>query len=180
MPTTSGRSPDVAEPGDAALDRLVGFGRFLRANGLNVGTGRIMSFVRSAAVLDSFDPVDLRLAARMTLVSRPEDFGQLDALYDRYFLQRERPPDASIVEAGPPPSHDPEAPPVQHDDERALTVASRWTGATEDEAPEGESALRIVASDAEVLRRRDFTDLTPEERRQIMVGALIHPGKTLM
>jgi len=182
MPTTTGRSPDVAEPGDAALDRLVGFGRFLRANGLNVGTGRIMSFVRSAAVLDSFDPVDLRLAARMTLVSRPEDFAQLDALYDRYFLQRERPPDASIVEAGPPPSHDPEAPPVQHDDERALTVASRWTGATEDEAPEGESALRIVASDAEVLRRRDFTDLTPEERRQIMALvrrlALIAPTRS--
>ena len=28
------------EAGAAALDRLVGFGRFLRANGLNVGTGR--------------------------------------------------------------------------------------------------------------------------------------------
>jgi uncharacterized protein len=168
--------------GRGALDRLTGFGRFLRANGMNVGTGRVMSFVRAATLLDPFDPVDLRLAARMTLVSRPEDFPQLDALYDRYFLRMERPPDASIVEAGPPPSHDPEAPPVLHDGEEALSVASRWTGATEDDEPEGESALRIVASDAEVLRHKDFTELTPEERRQIMALvrrlALIAPTRS--
>jgi uncharacterized protein len=176
--TPSGRT---REAGDAALDRLVGFGRFVRANGMNVGTGRIMSFARAAATLDPFDPVDLRLAARMTLVSRPEDFAQLDALYDRYFLQRERPPDASIMEPGPPPSHDPEAPPVKDDDEQALTVASRWTGATE-ETPEGESALRIVASDAEVLRHKDFTELTPDERRAILALvrrlALIAPTRS--
>jgi uncharacterized protein with von Willebrand factor type A (vWA) domain len=170
------------DSGTAALDRLVGFGRFLRANGMNVGTGRIMSFVRAAALLDSFDPVDLRMAARMTLVSRPEDFPALDALFDRYFLQQERPPDASIIEAGPPPSHDPDAPQVAHEDEEALTVASRWTGAPEDAEPEGESALRIVATDAEVLRHKDFTELTPEERRQIMALvrrlALIAPTRS--
>jgi uncharacterized protein with von Willebrand factor type A (vWA) domain len=170
------------ESGIAALDRLVGFGRFLRANGMNVGTGRILSFVRAAALLDSFDPVDLRLAARMTLVSRPEDFPALDALYDRYFLDQERPPDASIVETGPRPPQDPDAPQVAHDDEEALTVASRWTGAPEEAEPEGESALRIVASDAEVLRRKDFTELTPEERRAIMALvrrlALIAPRRS--
>jgi uncharacterized protein with von Willebrand factor type A (vWA) domain len=155
------------EAGSAALDRLVGFGRFLRAKGLNVGTGRILSFVRAATLLDPFDPVDLRMAARATLVSRPEDFPALDALYDRYFLDQERPVEAPPIEAGPPPSHDPEAPKVAEEEE-GLSVASRWTGASEDEQPEGESALRIVASDAEVLRRKDFTELTPEERRAVL------------
>src|SRR2546425_2626298 len=36
-------------------------------------TGRILSFCRSAAVLGPFDPADLRLAARATLISRHED-----------------------------------------------------------------------------------------------------------
>ena len=43
-----------------------------------VGTGRILSFCRSAAVLDPFDPADLRLAARATLVSRHEDLAALE------------------------------------------------------------------------------------------------------
>jgi uncharacterized protein with von Willebrand factor type A (vWA) domain len=117
----------------------------------------------------------------MTLVSRPEDFPALDTLYDRYFLEEERPVEAPPIEAGPPPSHDPEAPKMGEEEE-GPTVASRWTGATEDEQPEGESALRIVASDAEVLRHKDFTELTPEERRQIMALvrrlALISPTRS--
>src|SRR5207253_3205244 len=67
-----GTGPDVA-----VLERLVGFGRYLRRSGLNVGTGRILSFCRAATVLDPFDPGDLRLAARATLVSRAEDFAEL-------------------------------------------------------------------------------------------------------
>jgi hypothetical protein len=39
----------------------VGFGRFLRANGMNVGTGRILVVRPRRGLVDSFDPVDLRL-----------------------------------------------------------------------------------------------------------------------
>src|SRR5207302_9352097 len=102
-----------------------------------------LSFVRAAALLDPFDPVELRMAARASLVSRPEDFPALDALYDRYFLEQERAVEAPPIEAGPPPSHDPEGPKVAEEEE-GLSVASRWTGASEDEQPEGESALRIA------------------------------------
>src|SRR5437899_8309305 len=69
--------------GAAPLHRLVGFGRYLRATGLPVGTGRILSFCRSAALLGPFDPADLRLAARATLVSRHEDLTALDGAFDR-------------------------------------------------------------------------------------------------
>src|SRR5207249_5583297 len=71
--------------GAVPLERLVGFGRYLRATGLPVGTGRILSFCRSAAVLDPLDPADLLLAARATLVSRHEDMAALDGAFDRYF-----------------------------------------------------------------------------------------------
>src|SRR5207245_3864222 len=44
------------------------------------------------------------------------------------------------------------------------STAASWRPAGEDEEPEGESALRIVASDAEVLRTKSVADLTDEER----------------
>ncbi|TMK86538.1 MAG: hypothetical protein E6G44_03120, partial [Actinobacteria bacterium] len=73
------------KPGSAALERLVGFGRYLRSRGLPVGTGRVTAFCRAAVVLDPFDATDLRWAARATLVSRHEDFAALDEAFDAYF-----------------------------------------------------------------------------------------------
>ena len=52
---------------------------------------------------------------------------------------------------------------------RAGLTAASWSGAGEDEEPEGESAIRIVASGAEVLREKSFADLTEEEQEQVAV-----------
>ena len=149
------------------LHRLVGFGRYLRENGMVCGTGRIMAFCRAAAVLDPFDAQDLRLAARATLVSRPEDFATLDALFDRYFGSAGPPALEPPHVESPAPAREPDEPLVP-EQETEITVAARWTGATDEDEPEGDSALRIVASDAEVLRHKDFTELTPEERRTVL------------
>ena len=64
----------MAEP----LERLVGFGRALRAAGLPVGTGRIESFCRAAALVEA---ADLYWAGRATLVAGPDGI----ELYDRVF-----------------------------------------------------------------------------------------------
>ena len=64
------------------LDRLVGFGRFLRANGMAVGTGRILTFSRAATALDPFDRRQLHAAARASLVSRPEDFAKQELAHE--------------------------------------------------------------------------------------------------
>ena len=63
----------------AALETLIGFGRELRRRGLAVGTGRIVTFCRSAAALGSLDRTDLYWAARASLISRPEDAEAFDA-----------------------------------------------------------------------------------------------------
>src|SRR5207244_12841664 len=42
-----------------------------------------------------------------------------------------------------------------------------WSAASPDDVPEGEAAIRIVASDAEVLRRKDFSALSADERRRV-------------
>jgi uncharacterized protein len=158
---TFGAGPDAA-----VLERLVGFGRYLRGSGLNVGTGRILSFCRAATVLDPFDSDDLYLAARATLVSRPEDFPQLDEAFDRYFGGGvlAQPPSAGTGTGEDAPPHARAAGP----EERGIGVAARWSTLGSDAANEDESeeiAIRIVASDAEVVRAKDFAELTEEERK---------------
>jgi uncharacterized protein with von Willebrand factor type A (vWA) domain len=61
-----------------ATEQLTRFGRALREEGLAVGTGRIASFCRAAALLS---PHDLYWAGRATLVARPREI----AVYDRVF-----------------------------------------------------------------------------------------------
>lgn len=155
----------------AVLERLVGFGRYLRASGLAVGPGRVLSFCRAAAVLDPIDRTDLRTAARTTLVSRPEDFGVLDEAFDRYFGGA-TPSETTMSES-----------PVQRnrqaegdDGQQAPTVgtALRSSVAREDEEAEGDAPMRVVASDVEVLRTKDFGEMDDAERRaaQILIQRL--------
>jgi len=161
MTATSGAGPDAA-----VLERLVGFGRYLRRSGLNVGTGRILSFCRAATVLDPFDPDELHLAARATLVSRPEDFPPLDEAFDRYFGGGVHPqPPSAGTGTGEGAQPHAQAPGPE---ERGIGVAARWSTLGSDAANEDESeeiAIRIVASDAEVVRAKDFADLSEEERK---------------
>ena len=121
-------------------------GRFLRANGMAVGTGRTLTFCRAATVLDPFDRDQLRAAARASLVSRPEDFAKLDTLFDRYFgagLGTDEPMAADLgsVQRGTDGSEE-----RAGADEPEVTVApsaASWSPAADDEEePEEEAAIR--------------------------------------
>lgn len=65
-----------------ALGVLAGFGRALRAEGLPVGTGRIASFCRAAALLS---PEDLYWAGRATLIGRSEHIPVYDRVFGEFF-----------------------------------------------------------------------------------------------
>ena len=144
---------------DQAVETLVGFGRDLRAAGLPVGTGRVLTFVRAAAALGSTRTEDLYWAGRATLIARPEDTAEFDLAFGRRFgrgtvefdlaagldeLARTEPVDVDAVlgaaraDVGPPTA----------------------TGETR-----GEPGL--AASGMEVLRRKAFSQLTPEERHEV-------------
>ena len=153
-----------------ALERLIGFGRSLRTRGLAVGTGRIVTFCRAAAALGALDRDDLYWAGRASLISRPEDVEAFDAAFDACFrdgirIELNLPTSApqEVVDEGDVPDG------VQPDgvgtNERPL--ASRWSRAAEGEDPEGEAAVRIVASAYEILREKSFSDLTDEERARV-------------
>ena len=63
-------------------ETLTRFGRALRAEGLQVGTDRIVAFCRAAALLA---PGDLYWAGRSTLVRRPRDIPVYDAVFAAFF-----------------------------------------------------------------------------------------------
>ena len=58
---------------DPALAPLVAFGRDLRARGLPVGTGRIVTFLRAVASLGLVDRASLYWAGRVSLVASRAD-----------------------------------------------------------------------------------------------------------
>lgn len=142
-------------------ERLVGFGRHLRAEGLPVGTNRILTFCRSAAVLAPLDRDRLYWAGRSSLVAHPDHLEVYDRAFAAYFrsarleevlggmFSEVAPPAPSEVKrqpVGAPAAEDPEPP--------------------EGEAVEQVETVRLIASGVEVLRTKSFEQHTEEERRR--------------
>jgi uncharacterized protein with von Willebrand factor type A (vWA) domain len=155
-------------PQQAALERLIGFGRELRRRGLPVGTGRIVTFCRAAGALGALDRTDLYWAARSSLISRPDDAEAFDAAFDEWFREGIR------IELDLPLELEADAAPrtqTQGIDglvvEEDRIVAKEWHRLDGDEEAEGEAAIRIVASAVEVLREKSFAELSEEERARV-------------
>src|SRR5256712_1227027 len=70
---------------DPALAPLVAFGRELRARGLPVGTGRIVTFLRAVASLGLVDRASLYWAGRVSLVASRADLDTYDAAFDTWY-----------------------------------------------------------------------------------------------
>ena len=145
-----------------AEESLVGFGRALRAQGLNVGTGRILSFCRAAAALEPLTRDTLYWAGRATLVSRPEDFDEYDRAFNAFFRDEQMDEllrklldfvgKTNVTEL------------TWTDDAAELPGGNERDPSDELEEME---QLRLVASDAEVLRHKSFDRMTDEERVRV-------------
>lgn len=129
---------------------LVRFARALRAEGVAVGTGQVVAYTRAAACLDPTDADDLYWAGRACLVNRATDLPAYDRVFRRHM--RSAPPlPPRPVAAGRA---------VQVLADAAVTVrAGRRDG-------DG-AAAGAVASSVEVLRAKDFAELTAEERATV-------------
>jgi uncharacterized protein with von Willebrand factor type A (vWA) domain len=73
---------------------LVGFGRALRDEGLDVGTDRIASFCSAAALVPA---EQLYWAGRATLVAREQDVDVYDRVFLTFFGAEQRPPERARV-----------------------------------------------------------------------------------
>jgi uncharacterized protein len=167
--------PDPGEHADP-VEPLVSLGRALRARGLPVGTGRILTFVRSVAALGLTDRATLYWAGRASMIARREDLETYDAAFDAWYRSLAGPGELPIELTLPmsPDTSRPEWGEQPEDLEVVVgTTASEWHGLDDDdpEAPDGEASIRIVASGVEVLRNKSFAQLSDEERER--VAALI-------
>jgi uncharacterized protein with von Willebrand factor type A (vWA) domain len=154
---------------------LVAFGRELRARGLPVGTGRILTFIRAIGSLGLADRDSLYWAGRVSLVASRADLETYDAAFESWYRALGHEPRVAVDVSDALP--EPRIPDWDHADDTTTGTgftAGSWRAAGEDEEPEEgeESAIRIVASAVEVLRTRSFADLTEDERRR--VARMIH------
>jgi uncharacterized protein len=160
--------------GVEALASLVAFGRELRARGLPVGTGRILTFLRAVVALGLTDRTSLYWAGRVSMIGRKEDLAAYDDAFEDWY--RSLRPEAELaIELDLPSLARPGVDRGDQPDDlevRTGTTAAEWHGLDEGEDEPGEeAAIRIVASAVEVLRSKSFADLSEEEREE--VGGLI-------
>ncbi|MEO8424470.1 MAG: VWA domain-containing protein [Actinomycetota bacterium] len=153
------------------LAPLVAFGRDLRARGIPVGTGRILTFARAVAALGLTDRESLYWAGRASMIGRKEDFAAYDEAFADWYAglitQGELRIELNLPSSGAKRRVDRGEQP----DNLEVTVggvAAQWRSAGEDEPEDDEeTSIRIVASGVEVLREKSFPDLTEEERARV-------------
>jgi uncharacterized protein with von Willebrand factor type A (vWA) domain len=156
---------------EGPLPPLVALGRDLRARGLPVGTGRILTFVRGVEAIGLTDRTSLYWTARATLVAGRADIDTFDETFEAWFrsLRLDEEPELSLEFSLPPDAEDLEFGDGEMADATGVSTAASWQHAGDDEGTEeaDEAALRLVASAVEVLRAKSFAYLTEDERQRV-------------
>jgi len=164
------------DAGGHLLENLTRFGRLLRGLGLDVGPTHVRTFVEALEHVPLACREDVRRAGRAVFAHRREHIPVFDRAFDAFWRAGLA---AAPVEIRPPAiprrrvaSLPADAPPADRDADPHETLA---------EAPGLER--RQTWSDREVLRRKDFATLTPDEARQIasMIDEMVvtvPPGRT--
>ena len=137
---------------DAVVRHVVTFGRVLREVGLEVGPGRVADALRGLDVVDLTRQEDVYFALRQTLVARQDELDLFDRAFNAWFLR------APVL----PPVRTTDRPAEQQKIGESLSDAS---GGEEDE--EMGDPLELGASGHELLRDKDFAEMTPDEYRRV-------------
>jgi uncharacterized protein with von Willebrand factor type A (vWA) domain len=145
---------------------LVDFARELRAAGLAVGSGDVLTYCAAMAPLDPTDVLDLYWAGLTTMVIRHDQIPVYDRVFRRFFFDEGELPE-----------------PLR------LTVRARSQAQSLLQAPETEPGrdhqdravrLGLMASDVDALKHKSFTACTPEELaalRRIMARIRLTPPR---
>jgi uncharacterized protein with von Willebrand factor type A (vWA) domain len=153
--------------GAAIVRHVVTFGRVLREVGIEVGPGRVADAVRGLGAVDLTRQEDVYFTLRQTLVSRHDELELFDRAFVAWFL---RGPVAPLVRQNR----------VQHADR--LVRGSLTTDEDADEPEPGDSPIELGASAHELLREKDFAEMSAEEfercRRLIAAIAQTRPRRS--
>jgi uncharacterized protein len=132
------------------LPGLVGFAAALRAAGLPCDTHRVQAYLGAVGELDLAEPTQLYWAGRLTLCAEPDDLPRYDEAFAAWFTARAPAP-------RPRPAGRPQATVTM----AALTETAGTSGDRES------TELKVAASDTEVLRHRDISQLSAHEREHL-------------
>lgn len=146
---------------------LVEFGRALRAKGLAIGSGDILTYCAAMAPLDPTDLLDLYWAGRTTMVVRREDLPAYDEVFKAFFLASDAPVQ-KMLKIKAQAAAEAEAP--------FEIPAAEPSGKEQEE----EALLGLMASNVETLKHRSFSECTDEELaaiRRIMARIKFTPPK---
>lgn len=149
-------------PPSALLPNLVLFGRLLRGLGVPVTPTRVATLVRALSEVDLSRKEDVKAAARAVLVSRQAHLAPFDRAFELFWRARR-----GTAPAIPGPAE--LAPPQRRSQGRALAAVEARGEPDPDlpEAPEPLVERRYTYSPREVLRRKDFADLSAEELAEV-------------
>jgi uncharacterized protein len=142
------------QTGDAIVSHVVTFGRVLREAGLEIGPGRVADALRALDAVDLARQEDVYFSLRQTFVSRHDELDLFDRAFSAWFLRAPVLPPVRARIAGELASRVGEAP------------TERLRARDEDEPEPGEP-LELGASGQELLRNKDFAELTGDELRRI-------------
>ncbi len=131
------------------LAGFVGFAMALREAGLPCDAHRVQAYLAAVGQVDLADAEQLYWAGRLTLCSDPDDLPRYDAAFDGWF---------TADDPGPRRRSRVKVP------QRARIAALAATSPGEGESSAEPDQLRVAASQAEVLRHRDLSELTTAER----------------
>jgi len=168
--TVRGSLPDVAS-------LAAGLGAALHTAGLPVGPDRCERLARAVTVMGARSVADLHACALATMVSDPGQVATFEQVFATLFGTppplRDLPvPPGSAARRQAEDDGSPPAAPAQtdHDVRPGVTrVFDSGAPAPQDDAPLSEApAVHRVASAAERLRGRDFTELSAAELRQLV------------
>ena len=146
---------------------MVDFAHALRAAGLAVGTGDVLTYCSAMAPLDPTDLVDLYWAGQTTLVSRRDDIPAYDLVFRKFFLDAAGPA-AELLMLKATAAAEAEA---------ALVMPATEPGA---QAEEEQPLLGWMASDVDALKHRSFASCTSAELaalRKIMARIRLMPPR---
>jgi uncharacterized protein with von Willebrand factor type A (vWA) domain len=153
--------------GSAIVRHVVTFGRVLREVGIEVGPGRVVDAVHGLGAVDLTRQEDVYFALRQTLVSRHDELELFDRAFVAWFLRG------------------PIAPLVREKQRRKLADRNEATLGSDvggDDAEVVGEPVELGASTHELLREKDFAEMTAEEferaRRLLLVIARSRPRRT--
>jgi uncharacterized protein with von Willebrand factor type A (vWA) domain len=153
------------------VDLLVAFGHELRAAGIPIGSGDLVTYADAVGLLDPSDVADLYWAGRTTLLTRRDQLPTYDRVFRRFFLDEDDgQPDE--VRATWRKTVDPQS-------VLQVPATEPLDGDRRDERQD-EARLGYAAADVEVWRNKSFAACTPEELaavRRIMTTIRLTPPR---